>query len=167
MEMRKAVAAQGLSIVCASCERYWEAREKGAVGDRCGSILTCGSPLVDRAFPEYRGFITEEAFGRFCFVCGADAIITLRKRLTLRKLGLCAAHRPWLEEERGDRTALPILDMKAAANYLKVDAKELKGHALPAEHSLAGTMLKTEKEWADRYGWDFSPLDLLGVKDKP
>lgn len=165
IDMMKAAAAQGLSIVCASCERYWEAREKGVVGDRCSSVFTCGSPLVDRTFPEYRGLMTEESFGRFCFVCGADAVLTVRKRLTLRKIGLCAEHVTWLKEQRGDITAIPMprLD-KPEPNYLGIDPKELQGHRLPREGSLLGAMLKTEKEWADRYGWEFSPLTLLGVK---
>lgn len=109
--------------------------------------------------------MTEEAFGRFCFVCGADAVMTVRKRLALRKIGICDKHVSWLREQRGDITAVPMPDLsKTEPNYLGIDLKDLAGHALPKENSLLGTMLKTEKEWADRYGWEFRPLELMGVK---
>ena len=102
---------------------------------------------------------------RRCFVCGADAATTLRKRLATRKFGVCAQHLPWLTEEQEKRQArrMPRTD-RAEPNYLGVDVKALGGHRLPSEHSLLGTMLKTEREWADRYGWEFQPLQLLGSK---
>mgnify|MGYP006992574825 CR=1 FL=1 len=159
----KAAAATGLSIVCASCERYWEARARGLQGDRCTSTSPCGSPMADRAFPEYRGLMTEQAFARFCFVCGLDAVGVVKRQGGKREIGVCVEHAAWLRERRVEFEAIlqPLLG-KPERNYLGIDTADLKGKALPKETSLLGEMLKTEKEWSDQYGWEFRPLDLLG-----
>ena len=163
VEMMKAAANSGLSVVCASCELYWEARGKGIVGDACLALSNCGSPFAGGNFHEYRGVMTEDVFMRCCFVCGADAVKSVQKGGVGRKLGICATHFEWLQDPamRGPK---PLqLSTRPEKNYLDVDASSLKGHKLPPEKSLLGQMLQTEKEWAHEDSVEFKPLELLGV----
>jgi len=163
VEMMKAAAESGLSVVCATCERYWEARSKGIVGDRCLSLSNCGSPLAKDDFHEYRGALTDRQFARCCFVCGEPAVKGLRKAGGLRIVGVCAKHAPWMNDpSMHDPVPAKITD-KSERNYLGLDPTLLKGKNLPRESSLAGVILKTEKEWADKSGYEFD-LGLLGLK---
>lgn len=163
--MMKAVANSGLSVVCASCELYWEARGKGILGDACLALSNCGSPFAGGNFHEYRGAMTEDVFADCCFVCGDAAVKRVRKGGVGRKLGICATHFEWLQDPtmRGPK---PIqLTTRPEKNYLDVDEKDLKGAKLPPENSLLGNMLSTEKEWADKDGVEFKPSELLGADD--
>jgi hypothetical protein len=63
------------------------------------------------------------------------------------------------------RNPLPSqVTSKPKRNYLDIDPKVLNGHKLPSEKSLLGTMLKTEKEWADKDGVEFDAIRFLGLK---
>lgn len=86
----------GVSIVCATCKRYWEGRERGLPEPKCTVKKPCGSPLARMTFPEYDGPMTD--FVRWCFVCGARAEVGVRVRQEPRVLGMCRAHVPMLEE---------------------------------------------------------------------
>lgn len=91
------VAVQkGLSVVCASCSLYWEARDKGVPEPKCMAKDGCGSPLKGDDFHEYSGPITD--FSRWCFVCGADALHGVRAREQQRVVGVCTDHLRMLHE---------------------------------------------------------------------
>lgn len=90
-----ALAVQnGLSVVCATCEHYWFAKDKQAPW--CGK--DCGGPVRGLAFPWYKGPIANMAAQ--CFVCG-DTTSHLAKHRS-RFLGVCEHHRDlvsaWCEE---------------------------------------------------------------------
>lgn len=80
----------GLSIVCATCENYWKARDVGLEGDQCLAKTPCGSPIAGDVFHEYIGPMT--AFDRWCFACGAEAAFALRVKSMVRVIGCCAKH---------------------------------------------------------------------------
>ena len=104
-------AAKGLSIYCASCKKYWNAREQGVAGDRCLSRERCGSPIAGDDFHEYEGPITD--YMRFCFVCGAGtprygAQVQGKQRI----IGVCAKHVRMLEELEPLDTTIPAVGEK-------------------------------------------------------
>ena len=70
--IKVALAVQGgLSPICATCNKYWKAREQNVPDGRCLAVDGCGGPLVGDDFHEYEGPMTD--FSRWCFVCGEDA----------------------------------------------------------------------------------------------
>jgi hypothetical protein len=83
------VAKHKLSIFCASCRRYWDARLAGVPGHACLIAGACGSPLVGDDFGQYDGPITDRA--RWCFVCGEAADLVV-EAVGKRACGLCRAH---------------------------------------------------------------------------
>ena len=85
-----AAVSGGLSVVCATCENYWEARDKGVPGGRCMARDGCGSPIAGDVFHEYRGPMTQ--FDRFCFVCGSAATHAVRVDQYVRVVGICSSH---------------------------------------------------------------------------
>lgn len=85
-----AAVSGGLSIVCATCEKYWSARDKGIAGDSCLSVDGCGSPIAGDVFHEYRGPMTQ--FDSFCFVCGDRATHAVRVSTHVRVIGVCSEH---------------------------------------------------------------------------
>jgi hypothetical protein len=151
IEMMKAAARAGMSIVCASCERYWEARDKGIPGDQCASDKGCGSPLAGDYFHDYRGIMTTDAFRRFCFVCGEDATHRLDHPNWVRKIGVCREHVVWLKDPEMRRPK------RSAATPLGSS-----DDALPPDNTLLGAILKTEKEWADQDGREFDKNEIMG-----
>ena len=82
--------SSGLSIVCATCEKYWEARDKGIPDDSCLATDGCGSPIAGDVFHEYRGPMTQ--FDQFCFRCGDRATHAVRVDNSVRVIGVCSAH---------------------------------------------------------------------------
>lgn len=85
-----AAVASGLSVVCATCENYWEARDKNVPDGKCLSRNSCGSPIAGDVFHEYRGPMGR--FDQFCFVCGNKASHALRVKHYVRVIGACSAH---------------------------------------------------------------------------
>lgn len=86
----EAAVKSGLSAVCATCQRYWEGRERGLPEPRCTSKSGCGSPLAGGDFHEYSGPITE--FDRWCFVCAGEAKYGVRAREKRKLFGVCETH---------------------------------------------------------------------------
>jgi len=152
VDMMKAAAESGLSIVCASCEKYWGARQKGVPGDVCMASGQCGSPLAKDDFHEYKGVMTEDAFKSFCFVCGSPPVARLRKEGGVREIGVCKEHVEWMRDA----------DMRSPAPALfGVAPRPTKAGTLIDE------ILKTEEQWAEEDGREFDPkevLDELGGK---
>lgn len=82
--------SRGLSAVCATCEKYWDARDKGVEGDACLAADGCGSPIAGDVFHEYRGPMTQ--FDKFCFACGNQATHAVRVDMYVRVIGVCGKH---------------------------------------------------------------------------
>lgn len=82
--------SSGVSIVCATCEKYWQGRDAGLPGDRCTAKTPCGSPIAGDVFHEYVGPITQ--FDRWCFACGSPATHALRVKSLVRVIGCCSSH---------------------------------------------------------------------------
>jgi hypothetical protein len=156
VEMMKAASQAGLSIVCASCELYWEARDKGLVGDQCLAKNGCGSPLAGDCFHEYRGIMTVDAFRKFCFVCGDDATHRLDHPTWPRVIGVCRDHVEWMKDAK----------MRQPQRRPYVDAPPNgKKFELPPEESLIGKIVRTEIEWAQEGGYEFDPKEFLKGDD--
>lgn len=88
--------SRGVSIVCATCKRYWEGREKGLPEPKCTTKSSCGSPFAGMTFPQYDGPITD--FARWCFVCGTTSDYGVRVQDSDRTIGMCRDHIRMLEE---------------------------------------------------------------------
>lgn len=85
----KAAVAAGVSLACASCNRYWEGVERGA--DRCTAEAPCAGPFGGGSFPLYEGPITD--FSQWCLRCGSVSVEAIRVPGSSRAFGLCEAHR--------------------------------------------------------------------------
>lgn len=81
-----------LSIVCATCQNYWNAKSRGE--DFCG-YSSCASPFFAKDFPDYYGPISD--FSRFCWVCGDSSAQFIKIKLSERIFGLCEEHFPWIK----------------------------------------------------------------------
>lgn len=92
MQLARVSAAiqRGVSVVCATCSRYWAGRERGLPDPQCTVEKPCGSPFAGLTFPEYEGPITD--FAQFCFVCGSRAAHGVKVREEPRVIGMCSAH---------------------------------------------------------------------------
>lgn len=101
LDMMKVFAEirSGLACVCATCENYWEGRDRGSTG--CAVPLCCG-PMGGKTFPKYRGPMTD--FSRFCFVCSGDSDYTVHVVGEDRVLGVCASHVSTLDNYDGVNT---------------------------------------------------------------
>ena len=83
--------ATGLSAVCATCNRYWMARDHGIPGDTCTSKTKCGSPLAGDNFHDYSGPL-EGALSELCFVCGQQSNYGIRVNGSPKTVGACDKH---------------------------------------------------------------------------
>lgn len=89
--VRVGLAVQrGVSTVCATCTKYWGARERGLEGDKCLSSDNCGGPIAGDDFHEYSGPISD--LSRWCFVCGELATHGVQVNGRPRRIGVCANH---------------------------------------------------------------------------
>ena len=96
---------KGVSIVCATCDRYWEGRRKGLPEPQCTAVEACGSPFAKLAFPQYVGPITD--FTRWCFVCGGKATKGIKVGDNPRVIGMCSEHISMLGQVEPIRVKLP------------------------------------------------------------
>lgn len=149
-------AARGLSVVCSTCQKYWQARDRGILGDRCLG-KACGSPLAGDVFHEYSGAMTHEAMLDFCFVCGARSARALRIPGKTRMIGVCLDHLKFMFE------LVPIGTVVGdAPTLVRVPggSEFLVEEITPARRpKLVEMMIETEREWANKYGWEFDPKD--------
>lgn len=98
----------GLSIVCATCEKYWQARDIGKPGHECMASEPCGSPIAGDVFHQYVGPITQ--FDEWCFVCGMKSTHALRVKGYVRVIGCCDQHVKLVKELRADgRAAVTVV----------------------------------------------------------
>lgn len=79
---------QGTSAICATCERYWEGKDRGL--STCTAYEPCGSPIAGDVFHLYRGAMKE--FDLFCFACGSVSTHVLTVKGKQRAIGCCDEH---------------------------------------------------------------------------
>lgn len=137
----------GVSIVCATCNRYWEGREQGLPEPRCTVQKPCGSPFVRLTFPEYEGPMTD--FASWCFVCGARAEKGISVGSNPRVVGMCNRHIPML-------TQLEPVGLKLNGEAV-AEIVDSKGRRVPLSRyfgtpkkSLIQTITETEAEFAEK-----------------
>lgn len=121
----------GVSIVCASCERYWEGRDRGLPEPKCTAAKPCGSPLAGSTFPEYKGPMA--VFDRWCFVCGDKAHYGIRVGES-KVFGMCKSHVGLMEQlEPVGLNGVPaaqVLGKSADLRFLKVVPRKTLGQAI-------------------------------------
>lgn len=98
IDPRLAAAAtqSGLSAVCATCTRYWEARDRLLPEPQCLSTTRCGSPLAGGSFHDYLGPLTD--LTKLCFVCAGPPKYGVRTTKTSKLVGVCRKHVRLLRE---------------------------------------------------------------------
>jgi hypothetical protein len=138
--------ASGVSIVCATCNRYWEGREKQLPEPKCTVTKPCGSPFASMTFPEYDGPMTD--FARWCFVCGATATKGVKVRDEPRVIGMCDEHVKMLGRiepvglKLNGESVTDIVDRHLG----RMSQERFFG---PPKKTLIDTMVETEMEWAE------------------
>jgi len=155
VQMMKAATAGGLSAVCSTCVRYWEARDRGIPGDACLGHA-CGSPIAGDDFHNYKGAMTDEAFAKFCFVCGDPATNHVRVVNRHRQIGVCDAHLKMLVELKAEGAGqVPPILVRKEGELVPVTrlVKPMK--------RLIDVIIETEMEWAEQDGREFKVEDLL------
>ena len=132
----------GLSVVCATCRRYWEGRDRKLPEPKCTAARPCGSPFAGMTFPEYKGPIND--FTRWCFVCGGKPKYGVKVRNGRRALALCENHIHMLGE------TTPV-DLKINGNIVDVHDKKWlsqKQFFGPPVKTLGQAIAETEAEFA-------------------
>lgn len=117
----EAAVKSGLSMVCSTCSKYWEGREKGLPEPRCTAKTRCGSPIAGDDFHEYDGPLRE--FSRWCFVCAAPSKYGVRAPGRPRTLGVCAKHVGPLRELKpvGADAVIPEIKSASGASFRPED----------------------------------------------
>lgn len=109
LKIAEAVEKHKLPVVCATCNKYWKARDMKLPEPQCLSQNNCASPIGGGTFHEYEGPIPD--FRIWCFVCGAKPdvfmfinkdIISFSATFPHQLFGICNFH---LEEAK---TLIPI-----------------------------------------------------------
>jgi len=113
--------SQGLSVVCATCEKYWGGQEQGL--DRCLAVDGCGSPIAGDVFHEYRGPMTR--FDTFCFVCGNRSTHAVRVDNSVRVVGVCAEHVEHVKNLKAEGKRAPSVVLISKDGESRVDEKTL------------------------------------------
>ena len=148
--LKVAQAVQGgLSPVCATCSKYWAARERGVPGDRCLAQNNCSGPAGGDDFHEYNGPITD--FSRWCFACGDDSAFGVQVHNRLRTIGVCKNHvrmlaeiRPLKDGEPGDAPKYLIKSKDGALTIRQILGPEKK--------SLIKAISEVEAHYANKRG---------------
>lgn len=89
LKVSKAVQ-NGLSVTCATCNKYWEARDKNIPNDKCAAKDGCRSPIGGGTFHEYDGPIVD--FTQWCFVCGSAPCAQMYIAGINKFFGVCEVH---------------------------------------------------------------------------
>lgn len=102
------LVSKGVSFVCATCTRYWEATDRGL--DSCMAHQRkkdCAGPLKGKTFPEYDGPLLNN-LAHCCFVCGQkpDALVVTGDG---GSVGVCNAHQSVLEDFSEGSDAPPFI----------------------------------------------------------
>lgn len=137
--------AQGLSAVCATCQKYWEARERGIPGDGCTSKMRCGSPISGDAFSDYDGPL-KGSLHQWCFVCAKQSDFGIRVTGRLTTIGVCREHVRYVENLRA-----------VGKPEIRVEVQDARGAApgvIPTKRSLADAINEVESYYAKKEGRD-------------
>jgi hypothetical protein len=141
----------GLSPVCATCRKYWMARERGVPGDRCLSRDNCAGPAGGDDFHEYEGPMSD--FSRWCFACGEEAAFGVQVHARVRTIGVCKNHvrmlaeiRP-LKQDGTEADDAPKYLIKSKDGALTI--REILG---PEKPSLIKAILEVEDFYANKGG---------------
>lgn len=131
-----------LSIFCASCTRYWDARDRGVPGVQCASVSEprCGSPLAGGEFHDYHGPITD--YSRWCFVCGLPATKGIQAVSKTRVFGVCALHLPLVLRLKPEGIDAPFLVVRTP-DVVPVEMLIRR----PKPSALVRAMQATQEEW--------------------
>jgi hypothetical protein len=132
--------AGGLSAVCASCERYWAAREGGLPGHLCGTKTGCGSPMVGDVFHEYEGPM-KGSLRNWCFVCGSKSRFGIKVRGKLGVIGVCEAHVHYVKQY-----AVKAKPVEAPPDVR--DAAGVEPVMEPPKKGLLSTIMEEEAKYA-------------------
>lgn len=81
---------RGVSLMCATCDRYAEGRARGLPDDQCTAVGACVGPFGGGTFPQYKGPITDPE--RWCLRCGGSPVAAVRVVGTSQAYGLCRVH---------------------------------------------------------------------------
>jgi hypothetical protein len=87
----------GLSAVCATCKKYWEARDHGVPGTGCLTKVKCGSPIAGDVFSDYEGPLNN-ALHLWCFVCARASDLGVRVQGKSQVIGVCRAHLSYIAQ---------------------------------------------------------------------
>ena len=146
--VRVAIAVgSGLSVVCATCPRYWEGRDRGLPGDHCTSLTPCGSPLAGDDFHEYAGSMT--AFDQWCFICGEPPVGVIAKPGSRRRFGVCEKHKRMLPTLKPTNMQLPQ-EAQALVNIGGGVEKTLATLFPPRKKTVWERIAETEAEFEKR-----------------
>jgi hypothetical protein len=145
--MKEAVA-RGLSLVCASCDLYWEGRARELPQDQCTASDGCCGPLGGGTFHEYRGQITD--LTRWCFLCGADATSAVRRAGAERGVGVCPGCLPHVHQlVPVGMTTSSLLEVHTP-HLIEVRALVRPAKPRPRGQTVAGILEDIEAEFAER-----------------
>ena len=136
--------ASGLSAVCATCQKYWDARDKGIPGDACTTRLKCGSPMAGDAFTDYDGPL-KGALHQWCFVCAKQADFGIRVTGRVTVVGACKAHIRYVESLRALGGPVSEVEVQAARGSVAESV-------MPSKRSLTDAINEVETYYAKREG---------------
>lgn len=143
-----AAVSEGYSPICATCEHFWNARDRGL--SICG--MRCGGPLGGLDFPEYKGPMTAERMAQWCFMCAREASYGVRVLGTGRVFGVCQEHLEAVATLRSaskeDLEAWPKIELLGA--FVSDPSKLVR----PGK-SLVEAIYEVEKYYADKEGREF------------
>jgi hypothetical protein len=121
--------SSGLSIVCATCENYWRARDLAKPGDQCMATEPCGSPIAGDVFHQYVGPMSQ--FDEWCFVCGSPSTQALRVKGFVRVIGCCNAHVHLVRDMRPEgKAAVTVVIQSNRGESLSTDRKPEKNQGV-------------------------------------
>ena len=144
-----ALAVQsGLSPICGSCKKFWQARERNIPGDQCMSKDNCGGPMSGDTFHEYDGPITN--FTKWCFVCAEPSKFGIQVRGRARVIGACAEHIKLMGELRPVGTEAE-LKYGIKSEEGSTSLKQIVG---PPKKSLFKAIQEVEDHFAEKEGRD-------------
>lgn len=141
---------RGLSIVCATCRKYWKGKDAGLAG--CG--VSCCGPIGGKDFPEYDGDLPD--LTRWCFVCGEDSYYALQVGQSERRVGVCQVHVSHLHEMVPKDGIVSEGQLFAARNGSMVSVSRL----VQRPKTLFQTMAEQEQEWQEE---DKKVAEALGI----
>jgi len=136
--------ASGLSAVCATCQKYWAARDSGIPGDTCTTKLKCGSPMAGDSFTDYDGPL-KGSLHLWCFVCAQRADFGIRVTGRLVVIGACKEHVRHVERFRVLGGLAPKVEIQNARGVVSDSTPSSK-------RSLTDAINEVETYYAKREG---------------